>query len=100
MVEQPNNEFYKLWLSTSLGMEIKNPIWDQWRMEREMRYQQYQKDLKSELPSWMSEKLFLAIERSKREEIKKSKPSLIKRVIKGAVSFVFPNVATRRFHNS
>ena len=55
-----NKELIKLYFSEPLLMEVKNPMWDEFRMKSKIIHDQYIRNKDAEFPSWMPEKLALS----------------------------------------
>ena len=58
-----NNDTIKLFFSQSHSLQIEDPFYSQWRAKSKALWEQYQHNLKSDIPSWMSENLYKVIQR-------------------------------------
>ena len=54
-----NKELVRLFFSKPLLMEVRNPIWEEFRAKTRMKWEQYQRDKEAMFPSWMDEKTAL-----------------------------------------
>ena len=56
-----NKELIKLYFSEPILMEVKNPMWEEFRAKSKMLHDQYLRDKEAEFPSWMPEKVVLTV---------------------------------------